>query len=483
LSGFCFGLFWITREEGIWVLPSFAFITLYSLYLSHHRKLLLKHLAIYIVFSLALPIATGLINNHKYGRFQIVDFKSSSFVNVINALNRVDVGEEQQFVPVPRKKRDAIYKISPSFRELRVFFENSRNEWLKPGCNVNSSTCGDYAGGWFVFALRDGASSLGYYKDAISITSYYDRISKEINLACNSRKLSCINNPIPYMPRLTKDAIKSIPKKITEAIKLTIYKKKVALTAGQSWGTPYSLNQTLNFLGNPKAVPLNTQSILLASGWYYTKNNDWISLRCSSQGSRRDLDINKSPSFDIAEYFKDDKASNQRFSFEIDDFENCSILFLNSRNQPIQLSEALKNNQRYFNIIDGYLNFDVLQEDRINKENSLFLKQSLINFYELISIYIFCAGTFFIIAILLFLSKNHKLDQLSSIALFLWILYYSRIFLVVMVDISSFPAIKNLYLLPAFPVWTAASFVSMAAFFNTVRPIFLEIRKINYWTF
>ncbi len=84
-----------------------------------------------------------------------------------------------------------------------------------------------------------------------------------------------------------------------------------------------------------------------------------------------------------------------------------------------------------------------------------------------ISIYVFSIGTLLFMTIPFFLIYlKQRPSYLMVIALTLWILYYSRILLVVLVDISSFPAINYLYLLPAFPIWSAASFISITAFFN-----------------
>jgi len=476
LSGLCFGLFWITREEGVWVLPGFVFIVLYSLFVMSKEKgdliLLLKVLAIYFLTAFIPLFATGVMNQYHYGSFQVVDVKSQSFANVLNALNRVDVGEEIQFLPVPLKKREAIYKVSPAFRELEPYFEDTGKGWTNPGCAIYKDACGDYAGGWFMWALRDGTNSLGYYKTPTLAARYFERIADEINSACNNGTLSCANHPIPFMPRLTKDAIQSVPRKIIEAIKLTIYKKGTPLTSGPSLVPKYRLNEILDFLGNPKVVALESQRLLIASGWYYAPKSDWVYLNCSNGDAQRNVPINRDASLDIATYFKDNNATKQRFYFEISDFKNCSLSFSSLKIQSIKLVGLLKNPPKFIKVNEGVINFDVVQAvDPIkNKNYILSAKESLISFYEWVSVYIFSVGVlFFIGTIWLLISRSRSPDNLMAIAMSLWILYFSRIVLVVLVDVSSFPAINHLYLLPAFPIWTAASFVSMAAYFNAVK--------------
>lgn len=476
-SGFCFGLFWMTREEGVWVLPGFAFIVLYSLFLNVKEPrslwLRIKALSVYILGALILLFMTGLLNLFVYGSFQNVDVKSSSFVNVLNALNKVKVGEEIPYVPVPQKKRELIYKVSPAFRELQPYFEAAGKSWTLVGCKTYTHTCGDYAGGWFLWALRDGASYLGYYQDPASAAKYYERIVEEINLACNSGRLVCASSPVPYLPRLSKDTINNIPKRIIEAINLTIYRKPVPLSGGPSWGPIPRLNEVLDFLGNPKIVRPKIEPILAVSGWYYAPSTDWVYLNCDNGDSERYRPISRRASPDIAKHFKDENAIRQRFSFEINEFKNCSISFSNTEKKKIPLTDFLQNNNKWVTLSHGILNFDtltVLNQNLDIHDNWMRGKLLLINAYEGASIYIFSVGVLCIVtaSLLLFLGRQRP-DDLFVIALSLWIFYSSRVALVVMVDISSFPAINHGYLLPAFPLWAAASFLSISALFKVLR--------------
>jgi hypothetical protein len=272
ITGLCFGMFWITREEGLWVLPGFATIFLYCIY-QHHKEiarliLIIKSLLIYTLAALVIPFSTAYVNYSQYGIFQNVDFKSASFINALNALNNVDIGKEMQYVPVPQKKREAIYKVSPSFKELEAYFEGAGKGWTNHGCAIFEHTCKDYAGGWFMWALRDGVASLGYYQNPKLANEFYEQIAGEIQLACNKGQLQCEQNFIPFMPRLSKKTIQSIPKKMIEAINVTIYKIPISLTGGPSSKPIDRLDTIREFLGNPRIIP-SYQSKLQAAGWYY----------------------------------------------------------------------------------------------------------------------------------------------------------------------------------------------------------------------
>lgn len=469
LTGFCFGLFWITREEGVWVLPGYALIILYAALVKVKEKgegpLFLKALAIYVLGALLPIVSTAAINLHVYGSFQIVDVKSATFANALNALNKVDIGEEVQFIPVSQKKREAIYKVSPAFRELKPYLEDAGKGWTVFGCSKYKHTCGDYAGGWFMWALRDGANSLGYYKSPELAAKYYDRISEEINTACKNGSLSCASHQVPFMPRLPEEAVNSIPGKIIEAIKLTTYKEPVFLSAGPSF--PYRLREISEFLGNPRTI---AQPAFAASGWYYAQSGNWIYLKCSPGDGQTIIPIVRRPSPDIAAHFKDGGATSQRFTFEVGDYDECSVAFSGSETPDIKITDILSSSVKYANIGGATINFDSVRVFSPHQNLAISIKGSLIGFYKQAAVYVFSAGTCFtILTFLIVIFQKARLDFLMVLSLSFWILYYSRVALVVLVDVSSFPAITQQYLLPAYPIWTIASLTSIAAFISAIK--------------
>ncbi len=57
--------------------------------------------------------------------------------------------------------------------------------------------------------------------------------------------------------------------------------------------------------------------------------------------------------------------------------------------------------------------------------------------------------------------KKAKITDLFIITTSLWTLFFSRIFLLALVDVSSFPGINQLYMAPAFPIMCLASSLSI----------------------
>jgi hypothetical protein len=189
--GLIFGIFWCTREEGIWIIPSFLIILLSHAFLIYKNrplfKIYLKSFSIFIFCAMAFIWLICTINYLKYGVFQVVDFKGNEYSKALSNIYGVSVGEEKPFLAVPLVKRELLYSVSPAFGELRSYFENEGLGWTAHGCSWYPDTCGDYATGWFNWALRSAVASKGYYKSADAANNYYKRLNDEIERACKSK--------------------------------------------------------------------------------------------------------------------------------------------------------------------------------------------------------------------------------------------------------------------------------------------------------
>ncbi|QCB46340.1 hypothetical protein [Hydrogenophaga sp. PAMC20947] len=476
VSGISLGMLFITREEGIWVVPAIIFLTIYSLFASwRNGKSILgfsKSVGIFIAFLSVPPLTTASINWYVYGVFQDVDIKNKSYVSALNSLYKVRVGNEIQFIPVHEKKRDAIYRISPAFKELQPFFEDIGKHWTVHGCAVYKHTCGDYAGGWFMWAFRKGVSSLGYYETPASAAQYYDRIVNEIEIACDEGKIDCEFNTLPFVPSITPEAIKSIPKKLLGAINLTIYKAPGFMSAGESWGPIERINEIRTFLGNPSIYPSKEIPENTITGWYYASNDKWISLICSSDpGTERITPIKKIPSPDVVRKFNDSRAALRRFSIYLVESSNCHISSTESDKFTLPMREPSQNGARAFDFGSGRIQFD--DKKPLEPSASAGLAIKIINIlnsgFQFVSGYLFAAGTASILAAILHSLRKRTLpNNLGVISIFLWTLYYTRIALMTLIDVTSFPAINTLYLAPAFVLWISASVCGIFSLFNSI---------------
>jgi len=364
--GFVFGFFWITREEGIWIIP--GLIVLFSLKLLQLKKQqqLIKDVFYrFVVFSVIAMLFVSLIawvNYYNYGKFEVVDFKGQAYTEAVKSLNSVDVGQDLQFIPVSFEKRQEIYRVSPSFFQLKNYFEDKNNLWARISCVAFPWSCGEITGGLFEWALRAAIASKGYYDTPVHAADFYSNITKEIKSACDARLIKCETNPIPLMPNINIVQLSQFPHKIMDALTLAMLQNPVLLTYGPSTGAFDKLQSARLFLGDPLTT-LNT--------------------------------------------------SEKKYSVR---------------------SEAF------------YLK----------------LKGLLVKLYKFIIPFIVLLGacSYFKYLILLVIRRVPMTD-FFIVSTTMWCLFFSRILLLVMVEVSSFPAILWIYMSAAFPILCLAAFLSI----------------------
>jgi hypothetical protein len=101
---------------------------------------------------------------------------------------------------------------------------------------------------------------------------------------------------------------------------------------------------------------------------------------------------------------------------------------------------------------------------------SLKVKQILLQLYSQLSAPLALFGILGFIGVSIQLIRRRaSLTFLTIFAFSLWILYFSRVILISIIHATSFPTLgssENLYLLPAFPLLTAASIISLGVLLN-----------------
>jgi len=383
--GLVFGFFWLTREEGIWIVPGILFLLFFKTIQLKKQNLPIKNVFYrFICFLSSAAIFVGLIaliNYNQYGKFETVDLKGKAFSHALKSLMSVDVGQELPYVPVSFNKRQEIYKISPTFSKLKDYFEDRENIWRSYGCEIYPWTCGDYAGGWFMWALRGSVANKGYYENPKLAAEFYNNITKEIEKSCNMGFIKCKKNPIPFIPNITMTQLKEVPKKTVNALKLAMVQFPVAETKGLSWEPLGELQKTRLFLGSPCTTLAPSEKPTELGERFYSPNCNW-----------------------------------------------------------------------------GGLNFSM---------NGIKLKNSLASLYKLIIPVLVLLGVFaYLIYIIFILIGKAPITDIFGVSTMLWCLFFSRIFVLVLVDISLFPAINSLYMSAGFPIICLASFLSLQLIFS-----------------
>jgi hypothetical protein len=223
--GFIGGAFWLTREEGIWLLPTLVTVLAVALMgvlrsdwipqsergIFTHRTDHLKAIALpfavaFVVFLATCGTVAGLNYRH-YGIFETNEFRARSFLRAYGALGRIQHNEWRRYVFLPTDARQRAYSVSPAARELKPFLDGPLEQaWRQEGCkHVDIAPCSEVPAGWFMWELRDAVSFSGHSGSAEEAMHFYDTLANQIDEACASRKIDCLPPRATMLPPFRKE--------------------------------------------------------------------------------------------------------------------------------------------------------------------------------------------------------------------------------------------------------------------------------------
>jgi len=194
---------WMTREEGLELVPALAFLAVAALAHGVKSKASLARTVLLAGVVAGTAFAgVGIVRalNHKeYGLWDIVDIKQREYRAAYGALSRVLPEPHAGHVPVSREALAKAAQESPAFARLLPLFNPA---WAQRGCEMErmDSCDGELRGGWFRFALRDAAGKAGCYASAGVARDCYRSIADEVNSACAHGRLSCLPPRESWVP-------------------------------------------------------------------------------------------------------------------------------------------------------------------------------------------------------------------------------------------------------------------------------------------
>ena len=198
--GLALAAFWFTREEGVAIVPFAAIIATLAVMTIWHDRAADRPARLALV---ALPLllwataATSLsaVNRRHYGTWSIVEFKQRDFVAAYGALSRVKHAQWRATVPLPGEARARIYAVSPAFATLEADLEGEIGRaWARSSGDM------EMRGGWFVWAFREAAARAGHHASAATAAVYYRTLAAEVNAACDAGRLECIGRRATLTP-------------------------------------------------------------------------------------------------------------------------------------------------------------------------------------------------------------------------------------------------------------------------------------------
>jgi hypothetical protein len=204
-------LFLNTREEGIWITPALVFIFSILVFLCNKYKntLFLLKLVFVIIISLSsLNILLKYVNKHYYDFYISTTFKDENFQSGYGSLHRIN-NNKLLYDSVTREEWNSLFKVSPAVAELKNYINGPGYDgWAKMACealntqgiNISESGCSnDMPIGFLMFSLLDGIWEIGY-RSPSKVSEYMQRVTVEIDYACNSGSLNCRTIPKNMMP-------------------------------------------------------------------------------------------------------------------------------------------------------------------------------------------------------------------------------------------------------------------------------------------
>ncbi len=470
------GLFTVTREEGLWVIPGMLLLLVGVALLMRKNGSELK-LGIKLVLSavaglIFVQILVMTVNFGFYGTATTQDFTVGSFPRALAAVQSVSESPAVKFNSVSLADMDAIYAVSPAFKELEPYFKGPGMFWTRFGCDFGPSTCGEFSS-WFMWALRDAAASTGNYKSPATADAFFGRLADEVEFACDSQTLKCSDGGLWILPNLTPEISAEIIPTIQQAIGVVSHDGIKAEGFGYSVGDAQAVYLIRALLGSPQIMPLGNDDYGSVQGWLMGPGEQpkELAVRCGSGEDDPIVQWVESP--DLVEEFSDSSVGKNRFILKYPSQSGCLLLVDDgSELQSVSLDEVTAGDRLARG--DFQLYFEQSRQSLVTKPFvvSLALKNWLTDLNKLINPFLFWGGLSSLVLVLLslLLRRSSNIGFLIIVlSLFAFIL--SRLALITYVSLTAFPALNSQYAMPIFALLPLAGLLSL----------WLAARELQIW--
>ncbi len=228
IGGISLATLWLTREDGIWILPFVLVVIIITLinviieYIKNKEKnckVLTKKIicAILPMVILILSLhAIRMANYSKYGVYEYNEINDGYFGKVIKLIYSVKTDENIKYVTATRKKINMLYEYSETLNSIKSQLENSMDGWAN-----NDRTPGDtqVEDGWFWWSLKEAAEKAEVYKNAQTSNEFYKKVYEEINEAIKEGKIKTqMSMPSNLMSPWKKSYFIELPKAMARIV-------------------------------------------------------------------------------------------------------------------------------------------------------------------------------------------------------------------------------------------------------------------------
>lgn len=493
LTGIALSAFWLTREEGAWIIPSIFISIAVSVRQAYRRRgeapifsrLFVTAFLPWMICVLGLGVVAS-INKVKYDIFATNEIKNEPFASAYAAFLRVDHSEPiivpagwKARVAVPRSVRDAVAGVSPSFRDIQ--FDKVGNVWVEMSCRNAKEPCDDMSGGVFLWALRQAVQKAGYYEDSKKAADYYRKLTNEVNAACDEKRLKCGPKRSSLVPPLRPEHLQEIPSIFLRGVLMvsTFGGAHTGLYPSAP-GSPEGMALFRNLSRGIVSLPAIHEKQVRIRGWVFQPGGEAVDVKVLSDS--RNTFVERQAGEDVVRHFKDPAARNARFHIDAKYYDECRLVFsikgrilaeasLHERPESFRPFATFNERPLSFKIYDSKTLFVIDESIEVNPNplmalNKLtdlridILNRIAVTYSEYYRYFGMIALLFYSYALFLFIRR--KTTPLFFINSSLLLAIITRLLLVTVVHVTSFHAMHLLYLSCIHPLMLVFTFLAVA---------------------
>lgn len=462
---------WVTREEGVWLLPTLGLLALAPLLARGAEPAPLRARlgrlappAAAFATGIALVGLFGLVNWAVYGRFVVNEIKDPVFQGAMGALQEASAPYASTKLPVPRQARAEIYRVSPAFASVRTPILDGPDwrRYAAPGCAVDRRLCGDIGGGWFMWYFREAAAGQGRHRSASEAAAFYAQVDREISSACEDGRLKCQAWRIPLAPPMGKDDLDDVGRSLATVAQVMTFGQAVWTSGLYSDLSAPDGPAMYEFLNRPRYEEAQRRRRI--EGWLVGEGDEWFELRPGGEAEVLAFERRASP--DLVANLGDARYSAQRFGLEV----ACSRLAPCEADLVDQRGGAARVDLAALAPGLHQLGRARLYVDSIGPEGRPYLKARVSELWSAVTarlgpvyaliVYAGLAG--FVVLLVQSLARRRiEFPLLLATALLAAVL--ARALILALIDALSFPAANHVYALPAMPLLMLFAIVSLRA--------------------
>lgn len=495
-AGLVLGWFWITREEGVWILPGIAVLFLAKFIrnkFSGLRAVEIFHQAgPYFLAFLFVLFVVGLINFRHYKAFVGVDVKDPSFTAAMQQLQRVHVGMGIPYVPLSKESRERLYELSPDFALLKPTLDPpvGSNPSVGSECWIWPSACHDFSAGQFFWQVRNGAAAAGKYSSEKEARRYFRQLAHQVSQICEKKEVPCYEpSPIAVMPHLHEVQLKSVWPSIASSWNLLLQKNSRGwIDAPPSDGSQGDLDGVRRFLNYPLSTDVasshaSVSRMIAMSGWFLDDVNGWFALD-TPPGVQASVTRLASP--DIAKLFP--KAVRQRFQINLSCGYACGVKFVSQSGGVFDFDPSsppkLHSDIHYGHSVIAFDSVTI-QSAKTGRASAVIsisrkFRVGLYRLYSDVVAPLFYIGMFCFLIMIVFYPKRLLSSEAFILSAAIAVVILSRSAILLLINISSFPSLTPSYFSPAlcllpvcsmFAIWSVIdALVSSSSSWRRIRP-------------